>query len=98
MSAPRRPPLEPLRTNDYAPVIVGTVGWAIGFVVLLLRHQEMAARGQGWWLWVTVTGFGLGLWGLVLVALHHRSDQRRQPATDERSSNEHNGNQRQSGR
>jgi hypothetical protein len=67
-----------MRTNDYAPVIAGQVGWAIAFVVLLIQHDAMAARGQGWWLWVTVTGFVLGLWGLVLVALHHRSARRRQ--------------------
>lgn len=73
-----------MRTNDYAPVIVITVGWAIGFLVLLVRHEEMAARGQGWWLWVTVTGFVLGLWGLVLVGAHHRSNRRRQPHGDER--------------
>ena len=73
-----------MRTNDYAPVIVCLVGWAIGFVVLLVRHDEMAARGQGWWLWVTVTGFGLGLWGLVLVAAHHRNNRRRQLREDER--------------
>jgi hypothetical protein len=78
MTAPPRPPLEPMRTNDYAPVIAGLVGWVIAFVVLLVRHGEMATRGQGWWLWVTVTGFAGGLWGLLLVALNHRSARRRQ--------------------
>jgi hypothetical protein len=70
MAAPtRRPP--PYRTNEYAPVVVGTVLWGIALIVLWALHDDMQARGQGWWLWVAVTGTGLGLWGLILVTVHH---------------------------
>ncbi len=68
----RRPDPPPLRVNPYAPVIVGTVLWAIAFVVLLTQHHDMAARGQGWWLWVALSGFLLGFWGMSLTWLHHR--------------------------
>jgi hypothetical protein len=85
-AAPRRPDPPPYRSNDYAPVIAGTLAWLIAFVVLLTRHDEMARNGQGWWLWVSVVGFALGLWGMVLVAIHHRVAARRatarQPDTD----------------
>ncbi|HET9186598.1 MAG TPA: DUF2530 domain-containing protein [Acidothermaceae bacterium] len=74
---PRRPEPAPYRTNDYAPVIVGITAWAIAAIVLLVKHHDMAARGQGWWLWVAVVGFALGFWGLVLVGLNHRAAARR---------------------
>jgi hypothetical protein len=72
MAATRRPDPPPFRTNEFAPVIVGTCLWAVAFLVLLTQHHAMAARGQGWWLWVTLTGFGLGLWGLTMLQLRHR--------------------------
>jgi hypothetical protein len=73
MPADRRPDPPPYRTNEFAPVIVGTAMWAIAFIVLLTMHHAMADRGQGWWLWVALTGVGLGLWGLFLIAMRHRS-------------------------
>lgn len=73
----RRPDPAPYRTNDYAPVIVGIVAWGIAAIVLLVMHHDMAARGQGWWLWVAVVGFGLGFWGLTLVAINHWAAARR---------------------
>jgi hypothetical protein len=77
MAAPRRPDPPPFRTNEFAPVIIATGLWAIAFVVLLVRHHDMAAHGQGWWLWVTLSGFALGLWGLFMLTMHHRSLRRR---------------------
>jgi len=73
MAATRRPDPPPFRTNEFVPVIVGTVLWGTACLVLLTQHHAMAARGQGWWLWVTVSGFVLGLWGLFMLRLHHRS-------------------------
>jgi len=73
MPADRRPDPPPYRTNEYAPVIVGTSMWAIAFIVLLTQHHAMAARGQGWWLWVALVGFCLGLWGLFMLSVRHRS-------------------------
>jgi Protein of unknown function (DUF2530) len=73
----RRPAPPPLETNEFAPVIVATVCWAIALIVLAALHHSMEAHGQGWWLWVAVSGTALGLWGLVLVALRHRSLRRR---------------------
>ncbi len=74
---PRRADPAPYRTNDYAPVIGGTVAWAVALIVLAARHHDMADRGQGWWLWVAVGGFALGLWGLAMVAITHRAAARR---------------------
>jgi hypothetical protein len=56
-STPRRPDPPPFQTNEYAPVITAVVMWAVAFVVLLVLHHRMAARGEGWWLWVGLSGF-----------------------------------------
>ncbi|MGH8890651.1 MAG: DUF2530 domain-containing protein [Acidothermaceae bacterium] len=72
----RRPDPPPLRTNEYLPAIVGTALWTITFVVLLVRHSAMAAHGQGWWLWVSVVGIAIGVWGYGLVSLRQRSLRR----------------------
>ncbi len=66
-----------MQTNEFAPVIACTMCWLIASAVLAVEHHSMAARGEGWWLWVGVSGFGLGLWGLSLLALRHRSLRRR---------------------
>jgi hypothetical protein len=76
MSA-RRPDPPPYQANEYLPVITGTALWLAAFGVLLVRHPAMNRRGDGWWLWVAATGFGLGLWGLTMLALRHRSLRRK---------------------
>jgi ABC-type nickel/cobalt efflux system permease component RcnA len=76
-STPRRPDPPPFQTNEYAPVITAVVMWAVAFVVLLVLHHRMAARGEGWWLWVGLSGFIIGLWGLTMLTLRRRSQRRR---------------------
>ena len=71
MSA-RRPPPQPYQTREYPPVLTGTALWLVAFMVLLVRHPAMSRRGEGWWLWVALTGFGLGLWGLVMLTIRDR--------------------------
>jgi hypothetical protein len=77
---PRRPDPPPFQTNEYAPVITAVAMWVIAFFVLLVLHHRMAARGAGWWLWVSVGGFVIGLWGLTMLTLRRRSQRRRATA------------------
>jgi Protein of unknown function (DUF2530) len=76
--APRRPDPPPLETNEFAPVIVATVLWAIAFVVLLSQHSTLAAHGRGWWVWVGLSGVLLGFWGLSLMLIRRRGLRRAQ--------------------
>ena len=62
-----------------------TAGWAIALVVLLIVHGDLAPR-ERWWLWVTVAGFGLGLFGLVYVPHLKRSRARAAQRRAERAS------------
>jgi hypothetical protein len=71
----RREPPPPLEANDQLVTAAITVGWAIALVVLLIVHGDLAPR-ERWWLWVTVAGFGLGLFGLLYVPHLKRSRAR----------------------
>ncbi len=52
--------------DGVAVITVGTIMWAIAFVVLLPFRARLADHGQEWWLWTCVAGVGLGLWGIYL--------------------------------
>jgi hypothetical protein len=45
-------------------VAIGTVLWAVAFVVLAVFRDELSDQGVGWWLWTCLAGVGLGLLGL----------------------------------
>jgi len=77
MAAPRRPDPPPLQTNEFAPVIVATGLWVVAFFILLSQHHALTAHGHGWYVWVGLSGFLLGLWGLSLMLLRRRGMQRR---------------------
>jgi hypothetical protein len=77
MAAPRRPDPPPLQTNEFAPVIVATGLWVLAFFILLSQRHSLAAHGHGWYVWVGLSGFLLGLWGLSLMLLRRRGLQRR---------------------
>ena len=49
------------------PVTVGTVAWAVALLVATLMRDRLRADGDGWWVWVCVTGLVLGLLGSVWV-------------------------------
>ena len=54
-------------TDAVVPVTVGTVLWAIAFVVLLPFRSRLKANGTDWWLWVCAAGFVLGILGSLWV-------------------------------
>ena len=46
---------------------VGTAVWCIALVVTLALRSRLELAGTDWWIWVTVTGSGLGFLGLGYV-------------------------------
>jgi Protein of unknown function (DUF2530) len=71
-SLPIPPPLE---GNDELITAVITGGWAIALIVVLLVHGHLAPADR-WWTWVTVTGTGIGVFGLGFVPWLKRSRRR----------------------
>ncbi|MDT0441910.1 DUF2530 domain-containing protein [Streptomyces johnsoniae] len=58
---------EPLEGNVVATVLVGTIVWAVLFVVQVPFYVWYADRGHEWWIWTCLAGAGLGLFGLWFV-------------------------------
>ncbi len=64
--------VEPLRTNDRTPVLVGCALWAVLLALSLLGRDTLEADGHGWWLWTCVAGLVLGAVGLVGLQVRNR--------------------------
>jgi drug/metabolite transporter (DMT)-like permease len=84
-AGPGEPP-PPLEGNDQLVASVITAAWAIALVVLLIVHGDIPPR-ERWWIWVTVTGLGMGLFGLVYVPHLKRSRARTAQRHAERDRN-----------
>ncbi len=63
---PGRLPLEPYDVDGVATVALGTLAWAVAFLVLLALRDRLAAAGASWWLWTCVVGALLGVLGVLL--------------------------------
>ncbi|TDQ55144.1 DUF2530 domain-containing protein [Actinorugispora endophytica] len=75
MRRPRRPDPEVHETDYRVPTAVGSVAWAVALVVLLARGDDLAAA-ERWWIWVCVTGIGLGVFAFFYIPwlLRRRSE------------------------
>lgn len=45
-------------------VTVGTIIWAVAFVLLLPFWGKLSSSGHLWWLWTCAAGFGFGVIGI----------------------------------
>jgi len=71
----RRPAPPPLEGDDRFITAVITAAWGIALIVLLAVRGHLAAADR-WWIWVAVTGFCMGLFGIVYVPHVKRSRAR----------------------
>jgi hypothetical protein len=62
----RPAPPPPLEANDQVVTVVGTIGWAIALVVLLIVRGSLPA-GDRWWIWTCACGVTMGLFALWYV-------------------------------
>ena len=58
-------PVPAVDVDGIRVVTGGTCLFAVASVVALLPRPRLVEDGRGWWLWVCVCGFGLGLVGLL---------------------------------
>lgn len=56
--------VEPLDVDGVRTVQVGTAAFFLGFLALLPFYGQLEEDGRTWWLWMCLTGMGLGLFGL----------------------------------
>ena len=64
--APRPSPPPPLEANDQVVIWVGTAGWTVALVVLLVVRGSLPP-GQRWWIWTCACGVAFGLFALWYV-------------------------------
>ena len=62
----RPSPPPPLEANDQLVTWVGTAGWAVALVVLLIVRGSLPPV-QRWWIWTCACGLGMGLFALWYV-------------------------------
>lgn len=71
---------EPLPfSGQRPPVVVGTLMWAVLFVLAWVRHGRLEADGHGWWMWTCLAGIVLGILGYsylqrIYTRERHRED------------------------
>ena len=63
-SGPSPPPA--LEANDRLVTIVGTSGWALALIVLLIVRNRLPADAR-WWIWTCAAGVAMGLFALWYV-------------------------------
>jgi Protein of unknown function (DUF2530) len=61
---PSPPP--PLEANDRLVTVVGTAGWALALIVLLIVRDSLPADAR-WWIWTCAAGVLMGLFALWYV-------------------------------
>lgn len=58
-------PVAAVDADGIRVVSVGTALFGVASIVLSLVRPQLDADGRGWWLGVCLSGFGLGLLGLL---------------------------------
>ena len=77
MNESRRPPAPPpLEANDQLVTAVGTAGWALALIVLLIVRGSLPSDAR-WWIWTCAAGLVMGLFGLWYVPRLKRARARR---------------------
>ncbi len=71
----RPSPPPPLEANDQVVTWVGTAGWAVALVVLLIVRDSVPA-GARWWIWTCACGLVMGLFALWYVPRLKRTRER----------------------
>jgi hypothetical protein len=65
-----RTPPEPVQTDSWRVVAIGTALWFAAFVVLLPFYGWLGRHDHRVWLWTCLAGWILGLIGLPVVRRH----------------------------
>jgi Protein of unknown function (DUF2530) len=71
----RPSPPPPLEANDRLVTVVGTAGWAVALVVLLIVRDRLPADAR-WWIWTCAAAVAMGLFALWYVPRFKRARAR----------------------
>lgn len=80
MRKPRQPDPEVHESDYRVPTALGSVAWTVALIVLLARGDRLAEADR-WWIWVCVTGIGLGVFAFWYIPrLLDKRAEPREPA------------------
>lgn len=71
----------PLDVDGVQAATVGTGIFALATVIMAVGYDTLAATGDGWWIGVGISGFGLGLISLVYTNGRRRRRRRGETLT-----------------
>lgn len=57
-------PVPALDVDGLKATTIGLIAFAVASVITAAFYPQLQANGNGWWLGVSISGFGLGLVGL----------------------------------
>lgn len=67
----------PVDADGVNAVALGTIGWTVALVVLLVFFRDsLAAADASWWIWVCAVGAALGVVGLIYVTRRREAYRR----------------------
>ncbi|QVQ50663.1 DUF2530 domain-containing protein [Spiractinospora alimapuensis] len=92
MARPRKPDPEVLEGDYRIPAVVGSLGWAVALVLLVVFRDSIAPEDR-WWIWVCAVGLLLGLVAFLYIPHLHR----RRAAAAERQAEERDPDTAESG-
>jgi hypothetical protein len=56
--------LQAVDVDGVAATTIGTIGWAVAFLILLPFRADLEANGRGDWPWICLAGVVGGLYGI----------------------------------
>jgi hypothetical protein len=69
--------VQPMEVDVFRIVLVGTALYAVAFLIMLPLRTSLENAGHGRWPWIALSGFVLGLMGLVITYRRARRLQKR---------------------
>lgn len=65
-------PVPPLDVDGLSAGVIGTIAFAIASILTGVFYPELAQRGNGWWLGLSLAGLALGLSGVGYALIRRR--------------------------
>jgi hypothetical protein len=61
---------EPIHVNADRIIFIGTALWTLSFLILLPFYSELGRHHHRIWLWTSLAGIGVGLFGYSVMRRH----------------------------
>ena len=70
------PPVDPYGITT---ITVGSIAWLVAFVLMIPFYSQLQHAERLWWLWTSLAGFGLGMYGIEVARWRRKRELRPKP-------------------